>query len=58
MNYQAILHIPMSEYAFALSENALVFRVRCAKDDIKECVENAGRLFLSSDEKGDGRRLV
>lgn len=37
MNYSAILHIPMSEYAFAVDENTLVFRVRTAKDDIREC---------------------
>ncbi|MBQ4620540.1 MAG: alpha-glycosidase [Clostridia bacterium] len=37
MNYAAILHIPMSEYAFAVDENTLVFRLRTAKDDIKEC---------------------
>ena len=38
MNYQAVCHIPMSEYAFAVDENTLVFRLRTAKDDLKQCV--------------------
>lgn len=38
MKYEAILHEPMSEYAFALSDDTLVFRLRTAKGDIKECV--------------------
>lgn len=37
MKLDAILHIPMSEYAHGLDENHIVFRLRCAKGDLKRC---------------------
>ena len=37
MKLDAILHIPMSEYAHGLDENHIVFRLRCAKGDLKQC---------------------
>ena len=36
MNLAAIYHRPMSEFAFAMSENEYVFRLRSAKDDLRE----------------------
>lgn len=32
MKLDAILHIPMSEYAHGLDETHIVFRLRCAKE--------------------------
>lgn len=37
MKLDAVLHIPMSEYAHGLSENHVVFRLRCAKGDMNRC---------------------
>lgn len=37
MRLDAILHIPMSEYAHGLDEDHIVFRLRCAKGDLKRC---------------------
>ncbi|NLV58506.1 MAG: alpha-glycosidase [Clostridiales bacterium] len=37
MNQQAILHIPMSQYAFGLDESHVVFRLRAGRDDLKSC---------------------
>ena len=37
MKLDAILHIPMSEYAHGLDENRIVFRLRCARGDLKRC---------------------
>lgn len=37
MNKSAILHIPMSEYAYALDESHVVFRLRTAREDIEKC---------------------
>lgn len=37
MKLDAILHIPMSEYAHGLDEDHIVFRLRCAKGDLKRC---------------------
>ena len=38
MNRQAILHIPMSQYAHGIDEEHIVFRLRAARDDLKSCV--------------------
>lgn len=38
MKYEAILHIPMSQYAFGLDETHVVFRLRVARDDLKSCM--------------------
>lgn len=37
MNKSAILHIPLSQYAFVSSEDTLTIRVRAAKDDLTNC---------------------
>jgi len=37
MKKEAILHIPMSEYAHAVSEKKVIFRLRAAKGDLKKC---------------------
>lgn len=36
MRVEAILHIPMSEYCHGLDEKHVVYRLRCAKDDLHE----------------------
>lgn len=38
MKKEAILHIPLSQYAYALDERTLVIRLRAAREDIRECV--------------------
>ena len=35
MKLDAVLHIPMSEYCFGLDETHIVYRLRCARDDLK-----------------------
>lgn len=35
MKLEAITHIPMSEYCHGLDENRIVYRLRCAKGDLK-----------------------
>ena len=35
MNRHAVLHIPMSQHAFALDESRVVFRLRAARDDLQ-----------------------
>lgn len=35
MRLDAVLHIPMSEYCHGLDETHIVYRLRCAKDDLK-----------------------
>lgn len=37
MNKSAILHIPVSQYAFALSEDTLMIRLRAGKNDLDAC---------------------
>lgn len=37
MRKEAILHIPDSEYAYALNEKTLVIKIRTKRDDIKTC---------------------
>ena len=38
MNKSAILHIPLSQYAFAEDEHKLTIRIRAEKNDIKSCI--------------------
>ena len=38
MNKSAILHIPMSQYAFAKEEGVFTIRLRAAKGDLDSCV--------------------
>ena len=40
MKKEAVLHIPLSHYAYAEDEQTLVIRIRTAKNDIENC-----RLF-------------
>lgn len=35
MKLEAVLHIPMSEYCHGLDENHIVYRLRCARGDMK-----------------------
>lgn len=35
MKLDAVLHIPMSEYCFGLDETHIVYRLRCARGDLK-----------------------
>lgn len=37
MKREAILHIPMSEYAHGINEKQIVFRLRAARGDLKTC---------------------
>lgn len=37
MTFEAILHIPMSQYAFGLDETHVVFRLRAARGDLQSC---------------------
>ena len=38
MEKEAILNIPLSQFAFAEKEDRLVIRIRCKKGDLKRCV--------------------
>lgn len=38
MESNAILHIPLSNYAYGLDETHMVFRLRAARDDLKSCM--------------------
>ncbi|KAB1437633.1 glycoside hydrolase family 13 protein [Candidatus Galacturonibacter soehngenii] len=38
INREAILHIPLSQYAFADAENKLTIRIRTKKDNIESCM--------------------
>ena len=38
MRKEAVLHIPLSQYAYAQDEHTLVVRIRAGKDDIKKCL--------------------
>lgn len=38
MNYSAIFHRPMSEYAHAVDETHYIFRLRTAKEDLENCI--------------------
>lgn len=42
MKLDAILHNPMSEYAHGLDERHIVFRLRCARGDLKRCTLHYG----------------
>ena len=37
MNKSAILHIPLSQYAFAEDEHTIRIRLRTQRDDMKHC---------------------
>lgn len=42
MNREAILHIPLSNYAYGLDEAHVVFRLRTSRGDIKSCIFHYG----------------
>ena len=42
MRLDAVLHIPMSEYAHGLDQRRIVFRLRCARGDLKRCTLHYG----------------
>ncbi|MCM1234124.1 MAG: glycoside hydrolase family 13 protein [Ruminococcus flavefaciens] len=42
MNRSAILHIPMSEYAYGIDEEHVAFRLRCARGDLQKCILHFG----------------
>lgn len=49
MNKSAVLHIPMSRFAFALSEDCFVIRLRAGKGDLDRCTLFYGdRACMSS----------
>ena len=42
MNYAAILHRPVSEYCHGLDEKRIVYRLRCARGDLKRVTLSYG----------------
>lgn len=52
MNKHAILHMPDSAYAFALSENRLCLRLRAARGEIRQC------LLFYGDRADPNRRVM
>lgn len=42
MNRSAVLHIPMSEYAYGIDEEHVTIRLRCGRDDLTRCVLHFG----------------
>lgn len=42
MKLDAVLHIPMSQYCFGLDENTIVYRLRCARGDLKNVTLHYG----------------
>ena len=42
MNRSAILHIPLSEYAYGVDEEHVTFRLRSAREDLQKCILHFG----------------
>lgn len=42
MKKEAILHIPMSQYAYGITTTRIAIRLRTAKDDVRECTLYVG----------------
>lgn len=42
MNRSAVLHIPMSEYAYGVDEEHVTIRLRCGRGDLKQCFLHFG----------------
>lgn len=42
MNRSAILHIPMSEYAYGIDEDHVTIRLRCGRGDLRQCILHFG----------------
>lgn len=38
MNKEAVLHIPLSQYAYAENEHTITVRIRTGKNDIEQCI--------------------
>lgn len=38
MNRGAVLHIPMSEYAYGIDEEHVTIRLRCGRGDLRQCI--------------------
>ncbi|MCM1143821.1 MAG: alpha amylase N-terminal ig-like domain-containing protein [Blautia sp.] len=38
MDRSAVLHIPMSEYAYGIDEEHVTIRLRCARGDLRQCI--------------------
>lgn len=49
INRQAVLHIPLSQYAYASDENLLTIRLRAAKDNLLGCMLYYGDRCQESD---------
>lgn len=50
MNKAAVLHVPQSQYAYATGKHDVTIRIRCAKNDIKECSLYFGDRVDQSEE--------
>ncbi|MDE5932949.1 MAG: glycoside hydrolase family 13 protein [Lachnospiraceae bacterium] len=42
MNRSAVLHIPMSEYAYGTDEQHVTIRLRCGRGDLRRCILHFG----------------
>ena len=42
MKKEAVLHVPLSQFAYAYDERTIVLRLRAAKGDLKSCKEFYG----------------
>lgn len=42
MNRSAVLHIPLSEYAYGIDEEHVTFRLRCGRDELTQCFIHYG----------------
>ena len=42
MNLAAVFHQPMSEYCFGLDETHIVYRLRCARGDVRQVTLSYG----------------
>lgn len=38
MKREAVLHVPLSNFAFSITDDEVVFRIRTGKDDISSCI--------------------
>lgn len=47
MQREAVKHVPHSEYAYALDEETMVFRLRAAKGDLKACILHYVDKFMA-----------
>ena len=45
MNRSAVLHIPMSQYAYGTDEEHIVIRLRAGRGDLTECILHYVGMF-------------